>query len=532
MTLKKKTGLSISVGWIASILLLLSLQATIRGQTGGGFAQSSNSESTKKPERTLDDFRRSTKTKSVLDSGSTSGISAGELQGSGSGAGGLSAGSAGGIAARGPRMLGGMGGAGLGGMIEGPGTDGGGTMGSGSMGSSAGGMAGGDMGAMDSDPVQSEKQQLSQLIQILNQRLSSKKHNRETVKKQLQAALQQYFDADMEQRVRAFDKVKARLTEMESKLQSRLNNEQEIIELQLKKMLHQADGLDFSISTDSGHGMMGGRGGMGYGGSETSGGLGGGMGGGELGGMEGSSGLASEPMIGYDSSFELTRIQRLLDDELDELDPLKSYADTAVDATSKDETKQSNTQKLETILAAFHQFEARFHHLPRSANRHTKNQPPHSWRVAILPLIGYGDLYKQYQFDQPWDSPQNLKVSQKMPEIYRSSRSKIKDTTPFQMLVGEGAFDSSSTPPRFADFTDGTSNTIALIESDSDHEVVWTQPEDVRVSAGSDLIQLSEDRLVGFADGSTLQLQKNVDNRGLHAIITRAGGERINVFKP
>ncbi len=429
---------------------------------------------------------------------------------------------------------------------------------------------------------QTEKQLLAQLIQRLNERLSSKKHNRQVVEKQLRSALQQFFDADMEERVKQLDKVKASLAEMESKLERRLASDQEIVELQLKKMLHKADGLDFSIPSDTGGsgygsapggmgGMMGGGedyGGMGGGsggfgemgaggdgggggmvgpGMGAPGGMAGGMGSGSLmGGMPGMGGGGSmgggrgggggsvagsidvynAQSIGYDTSFGLTRVQRLDGEDLEETDPLKTYVESHINTTEKDRkesAKFDNAEKLRSILLSFHLFADRFHHLPRSANRHTKNQPPHSWRVAILPLIGYRDLYSQYKFDQPWDSPDNLRLASKMPEIYRSNN-RLTQTgeTPFKMLVGEGAFDSSITPPGYADITDGTSNTIALIESDK--EVIWTKPEDINYDLNK-LFKLSESRLVGFADGQVKVLPKDLEASQIRAMITRAGGE-------
>ncbi len=513
--------------WLtATTGVLVSHQSLLSGQDPN--ASAAPSEASQKPEqRTLDEFRKALKSKGGL------------------GAGGMGAG-------------GGLGSAGMG-------------MGSGMGGSGMGSMGGGMAGAPPT-----EKQLLAQLIQKLRDRLNSKKYERPAVEKQLRAALQQYFDADMEERVKEFDKVKVQLAAMESKLQRRLSSDQEIIELQLKQMLHKADGLDFSIPNgnfgggdmDGGAGMgeMGGggpsggsEGGMGMGpgggmsgvgrggggmtggegmlggssgyGGGSAGGLGGGIGGSALGGdgmgsgglgEGGSSGFDPNPQTtGYDSAFGLTRVQRLDGEALDEQDPLELYMRTThakADATPN----QSDADKLKTIILAFHTFDSTFHHMPRSANRHTKSQPPHSWRVAILPLIGYGSLYRQYKFNQPWDSPDNMKVASKMPELYRSANSKSKDSTPFQILVGEGAFDSSNTPPMMADITDGTSNTLAIIESNK--EVVWTKPEDVSYHING-FLQLSESRLVAFADGHVRALPKDLDANVLRALVSRAGGE-------
>jgi hypothetical protein len=463
------------------------------------------------------------------------------------------------------------------GMVMGsgmPGMGGEGGMGGPGMGAGYGGPGGG-MGA-----APSEKQLLGQLIQRLRERLNTPSDNREKTEKQLRAALQQYFEADMGERVKEFDKVKARVAEMESKLQRRLDSEDDIIELQIKQMLYKADGLDFNVPGGSsgdyggGYGSMGGGyGGMGggyggagggpggYGGPGGAGpggagpggagpggagmgpggmgmgpgigggpvleyggpGMGGGYGmdleGGGEGGMSAGGGMPgsenSLPLVGYDAMHGLTRVQRLDASDLTDDDPLKNYVleNRGIEEMNADTDKE----KMIKILLAFHQFESRFKHLPRSENRRTASEPPHSWRVAILPLLGYADLYNEYQFDQPWDSEQNLKLVSKMPAIYRSTATSSNETTPFRMMVGGGAFDSGVAPPRFVDITDGSSNTIAMMAFAN--EVVWTKPEDL--IAGS--INAAS-HLIGMADGSVRVVEPGLINP---AMITRADGDVI-----
>jgi hypothetical protein len=46
------------------------------------------------------------------------------------------------------------------------------------------------------------------------------------------------------------------------------------------------------------------------------------------------------------------------------------------------------------------------------------SKPPISWRVAILPYIGEPDLFREYNTDEPWDSPNNIQLVERMPKIY------------------------------------------------------------------------------------------------------------------
>jgi len=104
--------------------------------------------------------------------------------------------------------------------------------------------------------------------------------------------------------------------------------------------------------------------------------------------------------------------------------------------------------------------------------------------------------------------------------MFRTSAD-TKNTTSFLMLTGEGAFSSEGSPTRFADITDGTSNTIALIESD--HEVSWTKPEDFSYSTVGPLSKLSSARLVAMADGSIRRLPEMTDD-DFRTLIARSDG--------
>ena len=49
-----------------------------------------------------------------------------------------------------------------------------------------------------------------------------------------------------------------------------------------------------------------------------------------------------------------------------------------------------------------------------------QGKPAHSWRVILLPYLFKGDLYRRYQFDEPWNGPHNRLLAAEMPYEYRS----------------------------------------------------------------------------------------------------------------
>jgi hypothetical protein len=99
-----------------------------------------------------------------------------------------------------------------------------------------------------------------------------------------------------------------------------------------------------------------------------------------------------------------------------------------------------------------------------------------SWRVAILPHIGHGKLYREFKLNEPWDSPHNRKLLKKMPAVLASPRVRVngKGKTVYQVFTGPNAPFGRAVPPRIANITDGTSNTILAVESST--AVPWTKP--------------------------------------------------------
>src|SRR4051794_35829717 len=43
----------------------------------------------------------------------------------------------------------------------------------------------------------------------------------------------------------------------------------------------------------------------------------------------------------------------------------------------------------------------------------------HSWRVLILPFLEQSGVYNAYNFDEPWDGPNNAKLASQVGNIFR-----------------------------------------------------------------------------------------------------------------
>lgn len=197
--------------------------------------------------------------------------------------------------------------------------------------------------------------------------------------------------------------------------------------------------------------------------------------------------------------------------------------------------KSANT--LKQLALAMYAYESVHGRLPAAAIHGKDGKPLLSWRVAILPyIIGEDKLYEQFHLDEPWDSPHNKKLLAQMPKAYAPVRGQTKEpyTTFYQVFVGPGAAFEGEKGLPLAEFTDGTSNTLLIVEAGE--PVPWTKPIDLTFDPKKPLPKLGglfPDLFNAcFADGSVRPLRTNLAEKALRALITRNGGELVDPDKP
>lgn len=171
-------------------------------------------------------------------------------------------------------------------------------------------------------------------------------------------------------------------------------------------------------------------------------------------------------------------------------------------------------------------------HMPPAVVYGKDGRPLYSWRVLLLPYLAQEDLYKQFHLDEPWDSPHNLRLLERMPGVYAPPPGKKSRLPAYHtvchVFVGKGAVFEDKTEVRYpGGFSDGTSNTILIIEAGP--PVPWTEPEDLPYDADAPLPALDllfrDGFRVALADGSVRYIRKDFDVTTLRAAITRNGGD-------
>ncbi len=196
--------------------------------------------------------------------------------------------------------------------------------------------------------------------------------------------------------------------------------------------------------------------------------------------------------------------------------------------------RQRSSKNLMELMNAMWNYYEINEHLPPAAIYDKAGKPLLSWRVLLLPYIDQDDLFAQFRFDEPWDSKHNKPLLAKMPALYApplTGKTKEKYATFYQVFVGKGALFEGKEGMSISDITDGTSCTIAIIESAQ--AVPWTKPADLPYDSKKPLPKLGglfdNGINAAFADGSAHWLKKDFDAKLMRVAITRNNGD-LNDF--
>jgi len=134
-----------------------------------------------------------------------------------------------------------------------------------------------------------------------------------------------------------------------------------------------------------------------------------------------------------------------------------------------------------------------------------------SWRVLILPQLGFQELYSQFHLDEDWDSPNNRELVAKMPPVYGND---LRGNTRLQLITGPETPFQPGVGPLISDFTDGLSTTLTVVEAGPDQAKPWTKPGGLTFAPDSPAACLGEigDRFRALtADGTLHSIPANTE---------------------
>ena len=158
----------------------------------------------------------------------------------------------------------------------------------------------------------------------------------------------------------------------------------------------------------------------------------------------------------------------------------------------------------------------------------------YSWRVLVLPFMGYEDLYKSFELSQPWDSPSNMNLVRLMPTEFASPNSPDalgSSETNYVLITGAGTL---FPPAGSLSNSNIDKHTILLVETNNN--TFWSTPGDIDISLGLRVGNKAMKEIGGLHSGSftavtvdkeSMRIPSDVSQIVLDALITPNGGENV-----
>ncbi len=196
---------------------------------------------------------------------------------------------------------------------------------------------------------------------------------------------------------------------------------------------------------------------------------------------------------------------------------------------------------LKQIALALHQYHVVYGAFPPAFIADEQGRPVHSWRVLILPFLEQQGLYDQYDFREPWNGPNNIKLLSKLPPVFECPTSHspgppVSTFTSYVAISGPGTMFPGAESIRLDQVTDGPAQTLMVVEV-ANVQIPWTKPEDLDVRTMASRIHdrdhpsISSNHpggaVAAFGDGASRFLPGSINGMGLKALVTIAGGETI-----
>ncbi len=191
---------------------------------------------------------------------------------------------------------------------------------------------------------------------------------------------------------------------------------------------------------------------------------------------------------------------------------------------------------LKQIAFALHNYESKYHALPPAYTVDAAGKPLHSWRTLILPWVEQLDLYNMIDLSKPWDDPANAEAFKTVPHVFRCPSVALPPGfTSYLGIVGTNACFHPTAPRAFSEMTDGTTETLMVIEVAQEQAVHWMAPQDASeemvLNFGKDgKLAHTGGTQAAFADGHVRFLSEQMSPEILRALISIAGNDRVGEF--
>lgn len=204
-------------------------------------------------------------------------------------------------------------------------------------------------------------------------------------------------------------------------------------------------------------------------------------------------------------------------------------------AIRRAEMQRASVMNLKQIAIALHNYHDTYGRFPPAYHVDASGRRTHSWRYLIWPFAE-GMKHIPYTVKEPWDGPINSQLHSIDHWLFRCpcDRSRRPCMTNYVAIVGDGTMWPGSKSSTLDDITDGTSDTIMIVEI-ANSDIHWMEPRDLPIEELEAWLDPNhkprifgnhiEGSVVAYADGSVEMLPRDVTIERLRAMITPAGSD-------
>ena len=195
---------------------------------------------------------------------------------------------------------------------------------------------------------------------------------------------------------------------------------------------------------------------------------------------------------------------------------------------------------LRLVALSLLNYETTKQRLPAIGNRNGPGNLLLSWRVHLLPYLGHQELYDEFRRDEPWDSPHNVDLLARMPDVYSdptnprlnwSGKTRILAPCSHGMLM-DFSRKISDEESKMSHMIDGPNQTMALLQVSEERALEWTKPDDWHfnaVSVNEDLANGNARLIFALLDGSIHTAKAPLSAEFIKALATVSGRETVDL---
>ncbi|MFO1007883.1 MAG: DUF1559 domain-containing protein [Planctomycetaceae bacterium] len=192
---------------------------------------------------------------------------------------------------------------------------------------------------------------------------------------------------------------------------------------------------------------------------------------------------------------------------------------------------------LKQIGLALHNYHDKYKEFPPAYTVNEHGKPLHSWRTLILPFVEQQSLYQRIDLSKPWNDPANAEAFKTVVPVYMCPSLKSEPgMTTYLAVIGDNTGLRPAKSLKLEDVTDGTSNTLAVVDVTAKHAVNWMSPHDADLALLLELSQEKDDlqHAGGYNgllfDGSVRLLSSEIQESIVRALVTATANDEVGEF--